>query len=790
MIKSYFLTALRNILKSSKTHSLLNIIGLGIGFSCALLISFFVFDEYSYDRYHTNHERIFRVVHNWTNEMVTPWARTSAPLGPALKSYYPEIEQMTRVRKNPRTDLLEYGEKEFYEERLYFADSTFFEVFSFKLNSGNPKTALQNVNSILLTERMAEKYFDDEDPIGKIIRYNNSLDLMVTGILEEVPSNSHFTFDFLVTFSSLKDVIGNRRLEHWAWFDHHTYILMEPNTKVAEFEASLPEFMKANTPEWLPERMILFLQPLASIHLHSDLKDELLPNSNPKYSFILITVAIFILGMAIINFMNLATARYASRSVEIGIRKVMGAHRGQLISYYLLESVTLSTLSFVFAIVLLILLLPWFNNLSGKEIQFFSERYTMLVSAMFLLSILVGLFSGSYPAFFLSRLKPVKVLKGTFVPGKSTTLIRKGLVVFQFTISILMIIATLVVSFQLNYFNTTSLGFSKDRIIVVPIKDRTQNSRYSAMVNEIKNHAAIEAVSYSSSTPGAENNMTFSFRKKGDGTDSEAMATFFIDENFLSLYEINILDGDYITDKFMADSTLAMIINESAAKYFDLKDPIGQQLDGSFSGTIIAVIEDFNFKSLHNKMEPLVIAKSTNWFRQISIRIKAGQAKEAISYLESKWPELYGQPLEYSFLNENIKKLYIAEEKLSRTFKFFAGIALAIAALGLIGLGTFTVEKRSKEIGIRKVLGGSSSGIVGLFYFDFLKLIVISAVIALPLSHFIMKNWLESFAFRITPGVDIYLIPILLLTILLAISIGYQTLKASLANPVNSLRDE
>jgi len=791
MLGNYIKFAVRNIF-NSKAHSLINILGLSIGFASAIFIALFVNDEFSFDRYHQNSDNIYRVAHNWnSNDKITPWARTSAPLAPKLAEGFPEILEVVRVRKNPRTDLLAYGTKRFNEESLIFADSNVFKLFSFPLSDGNPDEALKNIHSILLTKRMAHKYCGEEDPMGKLLRYNNNIDLMVTGILEEIPANSHFRFDFMVTFSSLKDVIGEGRLKHWGWFDHQTYILLPEGEDPQKLQSRFPDFLKDHSPEWFPERSELFLQPLTSIHLYSDLKDEISVNSKSKYSYILLTIGAFILVMACINFMNLATARYTSRSTEIGVRKVLGALRNQLVRYYLLESVILSLSAFIIALLFVIIFISRFNFLTGKEIELLSNQNQMLILPLLGLAVFIGLISGSYPAFYLSALKPVSVLKGVLIPGRASNNLRKVLVTLQFIISLVLIVATLVISSQLDFFRNTNFGFQKEHVLIIPVKDRTQNSRYQTIIQQLKEDSDIKEVSFSSSNPGAGNQMTLGYRIKGQDIDFQTTSTYMIDENFLSLYDLELVSGRNFSEQMLSDSSLAVLINESAIQHFNVEDPIGQKIEGSVNGTIIGVVKDFNMRTLHNEIEPLVMFMTPRWYRYISIKISADRIPQAIDFLEDKWPEIYdGHVFEFSFLEDDINRLYKTEEKLSKTFSFIAFIGLFIAALGLIGLGSFTVEKRTKEIGIRKVMGSSSLKILGLLYRDFIKLMLIAIFIALPISYFVMDKWLQSFAHRVSNGFEFYLLPVLILVGIILLSVGYQTLKAALSNPVKTLRDE
>jgi putative ABC transport system permease protein len=767
-------------------------LGLSVGFEATFLLSSYIVHEFSYDRYHKYSDRIHRVVHNWkTEENITPWARTSAPIGPMLEATYAEIELMTRVRKNPRTDLLQYKEKKFNENSLIFADSAFFKIFSFKLKSGSAERVLSEPNSIVLSEAMARKYFGNEDPMGKFLMYNNSVNLMVTGIMDQVPDNSHFTFDFVVTFSTLQEVIGEMRLNHWGWFDHQTYLLMEEGTDMYKFEASLGDFLKNHAPEWLPERMELFLQPLASIHLRSNLKDELETNSKPEYSYVLAVIGIFILFMAGINFINMATAKYSERSLEIGIRKIMGEQRRQLIKFYLFESAVFSFLSFLISIILVIFSINWFNEITGKSISLYSQISVYLFLALSIVSLIFGFLAGIYPALFLSALKPVSVLKGNIIEGIKTDYIRKILVIFQFFISILMLVSTLVVSRQLNFLQNTKLGFTEQHVIILPIKDRSQNNNYESIRQQLLSVNGVKEVSFSSSMPGSNNSMTFTYRFPESSIEEQPLATFMVDEYFTDLFDIKLVSGISFNKVNRSDSISHVIINESAVQFFNLDNPVGSLIQGNASGKVIAVIKDFNIKSLHDKLEPTILFVQPAWFRYIAVKIDNSDTQEILSGLEKKWAQIYpGELMEFSFMEDDINNLYRAEIQLRKAFEFFTIISILIAALGLLGLGSFILDRRTKEIGIRKVLGSTSGKIFTFISKDFLKLIGMATLIAWPISYYLMNNWLQTFPYKADLTWFVFVLPVIIMTGLLGITIGYQVLKASNSNPVKVLRNE
>jgi len=791
MVKNYLKSALRSLLKY-RVQSLLSILSITIGLAVSTLIFLYVQDEFRYDAYHTNADRIYRLANNWKGgDEVTPWARTSTPMAPAILSEFPEVEKVVRVRKNPRTDLLANGEKKFYEPRLYFADPEIFEVFTFPLKVGNAPTALSRKNTIVLTERMARKYFGDEDPIGKLLRYDNQYDLEVTGILKEVPSNSHFRFDLLADFETAKDVLGEGRTQNWFWFDIQTYLLLNESADVSSLEEKFPGIIEKNVPEQYAAMFDLFLQPLTSIHLTSDLKDELEMNSQASYSYILLTVAMFIMLMACVNFINQTTANFANRSAEIGVRKVFGAHRSQLALQYLMEAILITMIALGFALILVLIVLPNFNELTDKEIRLFTSNNLLFLSGLVLFTLIIGLISGSYPAIYLSNLSPLKAIGGAVNPGGTSKYLRSTLVTLQICVSLVLIISTLVVSRQLNYFQTTNFGFDKEYLVIVPIKDRGQNNRHNVLTTRLEDDPNVLSATLTSSVPGSANSMSFYYRPVDSGKDAQRIATFLVDDNFVRTFDLNKVMGLDLSIDQKEDTIQYIIVNESFVEFFGIEDPIGSYVQSGVTNKIIAVVEDFNIKSLHHKLEPALLLYGTNWFRYVAVKVDGNNLQKALSSIERTWIEFYpGYPFEYSFLDDEINLLYASEQKMSTIFNFFSGIAILIASLGLVSLASFIVSKRTREIGIRKVLGSSVNGIVFLFARDFLILVLVAIIVGAPLTYLLMNEWLASFAFRISITPAYFILPTIMILILLIVTVGYQVIKASLLNPVDTLRYE
>ena len=788
MIRLLFQLSIRNLFRKNRLFTFINISGLAIGIASFLLVALFIADEYSFDKYHKNANRIYRIVLDFTSDgTVTNWAKTSAPIGQYLTGAFPEIEHVVRLRKNPGTDLLTYDNAQFYEERLFFADSSLFKVFDFKLIKGNPSSALSVKHSIVISESLAKKYFNNEDAIGKSLRLNNQIELNITGIIQDIPGNSHFIADAFISFSSLDDLLGEKRLAHWGQFDHYTYVLLTNNAKPEDVELKLPELLKRNAPEWVSEKETLFLQPLTTIHLHSDRKDEITANSKETYSYILGTIACFILFMASANFINLTTATQISRFKEISIQKILGANKYHLTLYSLTESQVICLIASIVAIIIGYVALPTFNLTTGKQISFENAQWLLTLSIA--LAVIVGLLSSSIPSIQAFNAGTILVSKpiGTR-NGKST--LRTSLIIFQFSISILLILGTLVVSSQFNFLKSARLGFNGENIVVVPIKDRAQNDRYSTIVNEISQLSGVERASFSSSTPACNNSLTYTYTFLGTEIKDRSMATFLIDENFIDLFKINLKSGRLINPA-SKDTLSEILLNEAAVEHLNLSEPIGQLVTGKVKGRVVGVIENFNHTSLHSGIEPIIMYAYLPTFRFVSVKLKESETAKGLTSLQSKWPELYeGYPLEYSFLQDQIQQLYSAELQLSRSYTSFSIIAIIISGIGLIGLSTFSISRKHKEISIRKVFGGSTLQIISQFYSAYLKIILIAVLVSWTLGYYWMSKWLTDFTYKTELSFYHFVTPVFIMTIILLITTGIQTFKASITNPIKNLRDE
>jgi len=788
MLRSFILLSLRNLFRKNRLFTLINIGGLAIGLSCVLLIGMFIHDEYSFDAYHKKADRIFRIVLDFAEEGNTvSWARTSAPIGQYLKGAYPEVEQVVRLRKNTGTDLLSHDEVKFYEERLFFADSTLFDVFDITLLRGDAASALKDRNSIVITTALGEKYFHNEDPIGKTLRLNNQIDLKITGIMEDMTANSHFVGDAFVTFSSLDQTLGEKRLNHWGWMDHYTYIVMTPGSSSQLLQAKFPSFIKENAPAWVPEKESLFLQPLKSIHLHSELKDEITPNSKESYSYILGTIAMFILLMACANFINLSTATLTTRFKEISVQKALGAGRFHLSVYFWIESIVICVIALLLSVVLALGAQPYFNLSTGKQISILNSPW--LIAPAIAITTIIGILSGIIPTFQAGRLNIVQASKPQHgFMGKS--FIRTTLITFQFCISILLITATWIVSSQFNFLKSSRLGFASEKVVVIPVKDRSQNEKHQVITNEIANLPGVLKASYSSSIPAINNAYTYSYTFNGSPVGEQTMAVFMVDEHFFELYQVKLKEGR-LPELQQKDTLADVILNETAVRQLQLTEPLGQLVTGQVKGRVVGVVEDFNFATLHSAVQPVIMYAFTPNFRFVSVRLDDGDVQTQLSALDKKWQELYpGYPLEYFFLDTKIQQLYGTESQLTNAYAFFSMVAVTIAGIGLIGLTTYLLNRRLKEISVRKVFGSSAFQLVGLIYTGYIKIVIAATLIAWGLSYYWMKQWINGFAYKTDLSIYFFTVPALIMVLVLLLATGLQTLRASRTNPSINLRAE
>ncbi|MCF0073345.1 ABC transporter permease [Dyadobacter sp. CY261] len=805
MISSYLKIAFRS-LWNKKVFASINIFGLAIGLATCMLILLFVQHELSYDRYNVNADRIFRVtMHGRIGGNEIGIAGASAPVGPALMRDYPGMEAYTRLDGNG-TYLVKNGEKRFTEDRVVFVDSNFFDFFSIPLLKGNSKTMLTEPKTIVITESTALKYFGREDPIGKSLTMGDQGLFRVTGVCQDVPSNSHFHFDF---FGSIKSTeVGKKWLSSGA----HTYVLLRKGYPVEKLTMQIPQLVKKyigpEIQEFLGMTYDEYLrkgdsfgfrfQPLTDIHLQSNLENELEANGNVKYIYIFTAIAAFILLIACINFMNLSTAGSAGRAKEVGVRKVMGSVRQQLMAQFLIESILLTILALVVAFGLVVLLLPGFNDLAGKQFGLKSILSARMVAYAFAGCLMVGLLAGSYPAFFLSAFKPVAVLKGSIQAGIKSGWLRNTLVTIQFVVSIGMIIGTMVVYQQLHFIQNKKVGFDKDQVLILH-DTHLLGDKAKAFKDQLIALSAVSSVTLAGYMPaGVSNASTDGFLP--ENADNKItpyrFTTYQVDEDYLSTLGIGLTAGRNFSKNFGADSG-SVLINEAAAKQFGWKNPIGKRVQTVGNGspeskrfyTVVGVTKNFHFRSMHERIAPLVMFYGGDLF-QIAVRIKTNDIPGLLKVLEKTWKANSDNPFTYSFLDERFNKMYESEMRIGKLFGIFASLAVVIACLGLFGLAAFTTIRRTKEIGVRKVLGASVLSIVSLLSKDFVKLVAIAILIASPLAWYGMDQWLSDFAYKVNIEWWVFVLAGAMAVGIALLTVSFQSIKAALVNPVKSLRSE
>lgn len=790
MLKNYLKTAIRNLTRH-KGYSLINIAGFAIGIACCILILLWVQDETSFDRFHENLDSLQRVVEeqHYSDGTIFPIARTPYPVGPALVADYPEIVNFTRFTPFWRT-LLEYVDKSFYERGFAFADPSLLEMFSFPLLKGDAETALSETNAVLISEDMAKKYFGTEDPIGKVITMDNAHDFQVSGVFENIPHNSHLQFDFLGQFDTFVKLSGWGK--EWTSNNYYTYVQLTEDAHHQDVTPKIYEYITNIYPE---SGTKFLLQPVKDIHLRSDFAIDLGGKSENriKYVYMFSLIAVFILLIACMNFMNLTTARASRRSLEIGMRKVVGAKRTNLIRQFLGESVLISFLSLLIAVGLVLLVLPAFNSISGKELGLATFNIGLLAAGLIGIALVTGILSGSYPAFLLSAIQPIRVLKSSLSMASKNSAFRKILVTCQFSLSIGLIIGTFVVYRQLDFMQKKSLGYNQEHIVYFAERGDFWKS-YDALKMELQRSPNIVGVTAASSIPTHTVTSTSGVDWEGKDPGFDVLFTQFnVDYDYFETLEMEMARGRSFSKDFPTDAAEAFILNETGARLTGMKDPIGKKFTlWDKSGPIIGVVKDYHFKSLHAKIEPLVLRMfHRNWNRYVIIRIRPDDITETLKTVENAYKRYHpGYPFEFQFLDEALNALYSSEKRTGKVFRCFMFLAIFVSCLGLFGLASFMADQRTKEIGIRKVLGASVSGIFFMLLKEFVKWVLLASVISWPLAHYAMDSWLRNFAYRTDIALWIFLVSGFIGLAVAVVTVSYQSMKASIANPVDSLRYE
>jgi putative ABC transport system permease protein len=800
MWKNFLKIAYRNILRH-KGYSFINIAGLAIGMACCIVIMLWVLDELSYDKYHANADRIYRL---WVDANFGAPFRTAlsmAPAASALVEEYPEVLATARIG-SPGSISISYGDNLIQERGVAWADNSIFDVFTLPFVSGDPETALKLANTLVITEEMAEKYFADEDPLGKVLRLGGSDNYTVTGVIRNVPHNSHVTFNMLRSMETL--TVRNRAdMEHWFNIQYYTYLLLAEGVNFKDFEAKLSEFVDRHMGEILTASggtLDCYLQPLTDIHLRSHLQGELGANGDITYVYLFTLIALFILLIACVNFINLATARSTARAREVGMRRTLGANRIRLIVQFLGESVLFCLLSLLISFIIIEISLPFFNDLAARELTLNLLNPPWIMAGFFGFAILVGCLAGVYPALFLSSFKPVKVLKGSFETGTARSRFRGLLVVLQFTISIALIVSTLTIYHQIQYMKHKNLGFDREQVVVMPRLTPSLRQSLDTVKDRIAAVPGVIDVAASTFAPGRGYRLSI-VQPEGFADDQPQTLSYLeIDHNYLPTYKMNLLEGRNFKKEFSTDPAQSVLINQTAARQFGWDDPVGKTMSNAtltdsgrvqLTRTVIGVVADFHQRSLHNKIAPLVIGNIPVEFWTLSVRIAPENVSAILDEIEEAWKGFDpNRPFSFYFLDEAIDARYRSEERLGNITLIFSLLAIFIGCLGLVGMSAYTAEQRTKEIGIRKVLGASITAIVRLLSVRFLVFIAVANVIAWPVAYYAMHRWLENFAYRVNPQPWIFLLSMLLALTIAMITVSFQAVRAATVDPVKSLRYE
>jgi len=805
MFKNYLLVALRNM-RRFKGYTFINIFGLSVGIACCILILLFVRNELDYDRFNVKADRIFRIgLRAALNNNRMDGVVTCAPMAQTLVAEVPEVEAATRVW-NAGYPVFRYEDKVFSEERQFFVDSTFFDVFTVEFLAGDPKTALNKPNMIVLTESMARKYFGDEDPMGKLINSDNRRDYLVTGVVKDVPANSHFHYDFLTSLLSYPRVINDN---NWISNNYYTYIVLKDPQSAEVVEEKINQITRRNAEPIIQAALGLswdhlmetgaeyyyYMQKMTDIHLKSQKEFEIEPNGNIGIVYIFSLIAIGIFVVACINFINLATARSAIRAKEVAIRKTIGSDKRQLIQQFMTETLLLSAIAVIIALGLVQLFLPVFNHLAGKSIQFTFWNNVYMIPFLLACILICGITAGIYPSFYMAAFDPVIVLKGEAVGFKRKSFLRSLLVVIQFVISVILIISTIIIFRQMQFTQRKDLGFDRENVVIVEKTDDLGN-RLNTFKSELLENPNIV------SATNTNNLMGFNFGNSvyqiagESGEETHLFWTLRVDEDFARVFNIKVTNGRFFEKDRLADSN-SVVLNESAAREMGITDPIGKQIifpdPSSPRFTIVGVVRDFHFQSLQHPIRPMVLHKfnSQGFGRYLSVRVADMNTPTTLKYIEDSWRKsALNQAFEYEFFSDHFANVYLTERKSADILLIFSIIAIIIACLGLFGLAAFTTERRTKEIGIRKTLGSSVPGIIGILLETLTKWVIVANLIAWPVAWFIMHKWLQNFVYRTNLQIWIFILAGVVTLITAFLTVSYQSIKAAVSNPVKALRYE
>lgn len=791
MLANYLKIALRNLYRY-KSFSIIAISGLTLGITCCMAIFLYVGHELSYDQYHQKKENIYRLATSFGDSYgaYEGIAKVHGPWGPTAARELPQVENMTRFVPAGQ-NLFEKGDKKFYEAKGFITDSTVFDIFDFEFIGGKPASALTQPDAIVISESMAKKYFGSQSAIGQTLTIENSREVSVTGVIKDVPLNSHFTFDYLLPMAGY----NHPQKDSWEqWNQFYTYLLLRPDADPTRVANQFHDLLSAHLSKESAQSFQPFLQHLTAIHLHSNLFREINANSDITNVYIFAAIGLLVLVISSINFINLTTARALTRMKEVGVRKSTGALRSQLTIQYLSETIVISFIALIIAIGLLVLSLPYFNVLIGKQLSLSSLFEPQFVGVAIGICLVVGFLSGSYPALYLSRLKPSEVLKGKTKTG-SRQVARQGLVVLQFAISIFLIVAAITIYRQLEFIQNKKLGFNPSELITIPIQSGTLREKSETVKNELLKLNAIESVSISGGQPGGSD---WGIPVLPEGIDPEqapSTRVLAVDSEFVPTFEMELVSGRNFS-KDIASDTAAYLINEEAARQLGWDNPLSKTLSmpavGRMPGPVIGVLKDFHFRSLKEKIGPVVLfIPPANWFSMYTVRVRSGQMAEGIEGITDVFAQFDPtHPLTYSFFDESYGQLYEAEKRFGKLVGLFTGIGIFVACLGLFSLAAFLIEQRTKEIGIRKVMGATARSISYMLTSDLIRLVLVGFLIASPIGYYVMQNWLGNFQYKIDLSPSLFLLTGVSAVAISGITIAYKVLKAGLTNPVDSLRVE
>jgi putative ABC transport system permease protein len=802
MIRNYFKIALRSLIRN-KTFTFINVFGLVLGISFSTMLYTYVSNELSYDSFHQKSDRTYRVL---TIDKLVPgnvrtYGLTVSPFGPELVNSFPEVEEMTRLHRFSGQVIVEIGETR-YNERNWFTttDHNFFNVFDFDFVEGDKSTALSQPFSVVLPESMAKKYFGEESALGKTMNLQEIGVVKVTGVIKDFRENSHLTFDLLFS-NILTDQDWIDYLSDWQDFGAFTYVVLRDGKSIHDVEAKMPAFMKQH---WGPDAEVqaTAFQPIQDIYLHSAEIQNGLEQEQGQLSYVYIfsSMAIFLLVIAAINYINLTTSKAASRSKEIGIRKVAGAVKTQLVFQFLTEAFIMTLVSMLLSMVMMDLCFPFFNSITGKHFDLSLATIREFMPALFLITLIIGVIAGSYPAFYLSKLKPVATLKGQSVFTTNKFNLRTSLVVFQFTITIVLIVSTLVIGNQINFIQTKDIGFDKDQLMIIDINSGAVRNQFQAMKNEFSKLAGVKHVAVSSRVPGEWKNIRQVYVKNANEDNAnDSLQTYFMgfDEDMLKTYDLQLEGGDFFTGNDKADS-LNVVINASAADAMNLKNPIGAVLRintrrGMWNVNVVGVLKDFNFQSLHQKIAPIIMGYRNNPIQSIDyFSLKVSGDTQALIEGATKVHEKFDPetPIEYHFLSEQLNNFYMSEKKAGMIFQMAGALSVLVACLGLLGLANYHVERKTKELGLRKILGAGSLNLFLMVSLSFTRQVALAFVLACPVAWYVMREWLSAFEYRIPLGAGVFILAGALVLLLALLTVSYQSVKAAMFNPIDSLRTE